>query len=114
MKAKYSIDFLIEQRKFKWKKYKSQTKDREFIEATAEYVFENELISEFVEKPEKLIELFFYIVDKDKNLTPFFLNDVQKDFLNTLNKAKQDFKEYKIPSIKMLVLKGRQQGELLL
>ena len=41
---------------------------------------------------------------------PFFLNDVQHDFINTLNQAKKDFEEGKITDISLLVLKGRQQG----
>ena len=52
----------------------------------------------------------FVVVDKNQRTMPFFLNDVQHDFINTLNKAKQDFNEGKITNISLLVLKGRQQG----
>ena len=41
---------------------------------------------------------------------PFFLNDVQHDFIDTLNQAKEDFEKGVITDISLLVLKGRQQG----
>lgn len=107
----YSLDFLIEKRKRKWNKTKSITKDREYIESVAEYIVENKLIKELQKAPSKIIELFFYIVDKHKKLTPFFLNNVQKDFVTRVDKAKEDYLNRVITSIKMLVLKGRQQGK---
>ena len=41
---------------------------------------------------------------------PFFLNDVQHEFMDTLNKAIQDYESGAITDISLLVLKGRQQG----
>ena len=41
---------------------------------------------------------------------PFFLNEVQQEFIDTLNKAKEDYKKGLITDISLLVLKGRQQG----
>jgi hypothetical protein len=110
----YTPDYLISRRKQKWDKFKSINKDREFIEACARYIIEDKegkvLLNEFVKAPEKFIEVFFYIVDKKKKLTPFFLNEVQIDFVNRLNQSKKDFLDKKIHFIKALVLKGRQQG----
>jgi hypothetical protein len=60
--------------------------------------------------PEKLIELVFIVVDKNQKTMPFFLNDVQHDFMNTLNKAIEDYDAGLITDISLLVLKGRQQG----
>ena len=71
---------------------------------------DDELLSEVKRYPEKLIELFFVVVDKDQRTMPFFLNDVQRDFINTLNQAIEDYKQGKITDISLLVLKGRQQG----
>jgi hypothetical protein len=41
---------------------------------------------------------------------PFFLNEVQHSFIDTLNKAKEDYEAGIITDISLLVLKGRQQG----
>lgn len=107
----YSINYLIDQRKKNWIKNHDISRDREYINVACDYVFEHEeLVQDLQKNPELIVELFFYIVDKDKNLTPFFLNEVQHDFIDTLNKAIADYKAHVIPSIKMLVLKGRQQG----
>ena len=65
---------------------------------------------QILQKPELLIELFMVIVDKDRHTVPFFLNDVQKEFINILNRNIADFKRGKKNSLKFLILKGRQQG----
>lgn len=66
---------------------------------------------EIKSNPEKLIELTFVVVDKDKHTTPFFFNEVQQDFINNkLKKAIDDFNAGRITNISLLVLKGRQQG----
>ena len=41
---------------------------------------------------------------------PFFLNDVQRDFIDTLNHAIEDYEAGRITEISLLVLEGRQQG----
>ena len=107
----YTADYLIEKRKEKWNELQSIDYDKEFRSAVANELLTNkELLNEVKASPEKLIELVFIVVDKNQRTMPFFLNDVQHDFINTLNKAKQDFKEGKITNISLLVLKGRQQG----
>jgi hypothetical protein len=102
---------IIEKRKELWEQYTDNIKDRQYTDAVAEYIIENkELRNEIQNHPEYLIEMVFVIVDKDKNVVPFFLNEVQQDFINDLNKAVEEYKEGKRLSIKFLILKGRQQG----
>lgn len=107
----YSADFLIQRRKEKWEADHNIERDRKLREAIANELLINEsLRSEVIKFPEKLIELLFVIVNKNKNTAPFFLNEVQQDFVNTLNQAKEDYKNGKITEIALLILKGRQQG----
>lgn len=109
---KYSADYLIQKRKEKWEEFHSIKKDKQLRLAIADKIISDEdLRNEIKEYPEKLIELLFIVVDKDKNLVPFFLNEVQDDFIrNVLNKAKKDYKNKLITDISILILKGRQQG----
>ena len=107
----YTADFLIEKRKEKWQERQSIDFDKQFRNAVAKEMMSNrELLDEIKAKPEKLIELVFIVVDKNQRTMPFFLNDVQHEFINTLNKAIEDFNEGNIADISLLVLKGRQQG----
>ena len=107
----YTADYLIEKRKEKWAELESIDFDNQFREAVANELMNNaELLAEVKANPEKLIELVFIVVDKNQRTMPFFLNDVQHSFLNTLNQAIEDFNEGKITDISLLVLKGRQQG----
>ena len=107
----YTADFLIQRRKDKWHENKSIDYDKKFRKAVAnELIKSPELLSEVKRYPEKLIELVFIVVDKNQTTMPFFLNDVQHDFINTLNQAIEDFNEGRITDISLLVLKGRQQG----
>ena len=107
----YTADYLIEKRKEKWNELQSIEYDKEFRSAVANELLTNkELLNEVKASPEKLIELVFVVVDKNQRTMPFFLNDVQHSFIDTLNKAIQDYKEGKITEISLLVLKGRQQG----
>lgn len=111
---KYSPEYLIEKRKEKWNtlpKEKRLDEDRRFREAVANEIIQNKEFRDVVIKyPEYLIELEFVIVDKEQNTVPFFLNEVQKSFIRTLNKAKEDYAAKRILSLKFNVLKGRQQG----
>ena len=108
---KYSADYLIEKRKQKWEELHSIDYDKQLRVAIAEEIVNSpELLEEVKQYPEKLIELVFIVVDKNQKTMPFFLNDVQHDFIDTLNQAIEDFKEGKITDISLLVLKGRQQG----
>lgn len=108
---KVTADFLIDRRKRQWKVHKDIKKDEKFVLAVSYEITQNKLLrQEIIEKPEKLIELCFTVVDKDKKVVPFFLNEVQYEFLDTLNKAIEDYDKGLITSISLLILKGRQQG----
>lgn len=108
---KYTADYLIEKRKEKWNKLHDIEHDIKFRNAVAsELVSNKELLKEVKDYPEKLIELVFVVVDKNQVTMPFFLNEVQKDFVKTINKAKDDYEKGLIPEISILILKGRQQG----
>ena len=107
----YTADFLIERRKAKWEELHSIEHDKKLRAAFAIEMLDDPMLRAEIQKnPEKLIELFFIVVDKNQQTMPFFLNDVQHDFINTLNKAIEDFKNGEITDISLLVLKGRQQG----
>ena len=108
---KYTADYLIQKRKDKWDELHSIEYDKDFRSAVAEELCDNaDLLAEVKRNPEKLIELVFIVVDKNQKTMPFFLNDVQHDFMDTLNKAKEDYEAGLITDISLLVLKGRQQG----
>ena len=107
----YTADYLIQKRRDKWEELHDIDYDKRFREAVcAEMMKDRALLEEVKRYPEKLVELVFIVVDKNQKTMPFFLNDVQKDFINTLNTAIEDFNEGKITDISLLVLKGRQQG----
>lgn len=107
----YTADYLVERRKIKWYEDHNIERDKIFRNTIAKEIIKNEsLRNELKKYPEKLIELVFIIVDKDKNTVPFFLNEVQKDFFEKVNQAKEDYKKGLITSISFLILKGRQQG----
>ncbi len=108
---KVTADFLIDRRKRQWEVHKDIKKDEKFVLAVAFEITQNKILrQEITDKPEKLIELCFTVVDKDKKVVPFFLNEVQHEFIDTLNKAIEDYEKGLITSISLLVLKGRQQG----
>lgn len=108
---RYTADYLIQKRREKWNELHSIEYDKQFRSAVAEEIIKNaELLQELKRYPEKLIELVFIVVDKNQQTMPFFLNDVQHRFIDTLNKAIDDFEEGKITNISLIILKGRQQG----
>ena len=108
---KYTADYLIQKRKEKWAECQSIEYDKEFRDAVANEIVTNaDLLAEITKNPEKLIELVFIVVDKNQKTMPFFLNDVQHHFIDTLNKAIEDFEAGIITEISILILKGRQQG----
>ncbi len=107
----FTADYLISRRKAKWEELRDIEFDKEFRAAIADELLKNEtLLNEVIRNPEKLIELVFVVVDKNQKTLPFFFNDVQQEFINTLNQAIEDFENGVITSISILVLKGRQQG----
>ena len=108
---RYTADFLIRKRKEKWEETHSIEYDKKLRQAVANEMLNNQdLRLEITEHPEKLIELAFIVVDKNQRTMPFFLNDVQHEFIETLNQAIKDFEAGLITDISLLVLKGRQQG----
>lgn len=107
----YTADYIIEKRKELWEETYDIEKDKELRQAIAKELIDDETLrKEVIKHPEKLIEMVFVVVDKNKKTMPFFLNEVQKDFINVLNKAIDDYANNKIAQIIILVLKGRQQG----
>lgn len=107
----YTADYLIQRRKDKWNELHSIEFDKKFRDAVGnELLTDPALLAEVKRYPEKLIELVFIVVDKNQKTMPFFLNDVQHSFMDTLNKAKEDYEAGNITDISLLVLKGRQQG----
>lgn len=107
----YTADYLIAKRKEKWDKLHDIEYDKRFRNAVAAEILENKGLRDEIKKyPEKLIELVFIVVDKEKTTRPFFLNEVQKEFLDILNKAIEDFENKIITDISLIILKGRQQG----
>lgn len=107
----YTADFLIAKRKEKWSETENIDYDKKLRGAIANQIMQSrELLDEIKKYPEKLIELVFVVVDKKQKTMPFFFNDVQRDFINRLNQAKEDFEKGLITEISVLVLKGRQQG----
>lgn len=108
---RYSAEFLIKKRKEKWNANQDLEYDNKFRNAVAnQLLIDNNLLNELKEYPENLIELFFLVVNKEQKTVPFFLNEVQLDFINKLNKAVDEFNNGKIREIAFLILKGRQQG----
>ena len=107
----YNANELIEKRREKWNELKSIEFDKKFREAVANEILSNPaLLNEIKTNPEKLVELVFVVVDKNQKTMPFFFNDVQKEFVQTLNQAIEDFNKGTLKDISLIVLKGRQQG----
>ena len=107
----YTADYLIQKRKEKWEELHSIDYDKKLRQAIANEIMTNkDLLAEVTKNPEKLIEMVFIVVDKNQKTMPFFFNDVQHDFIDTLNKAIEDFEAGIITDISLLILKGRQQG----
>ena len=107
----YTADYLISKRREKWEDKHSIEYDKQFRNAVATELMSNaELLAEVKRYPEKLIELCFVVVDKNQKTMPFFFNDVQRDFIDRVNQAIEDFNRGDIADISLLVLKGRQQG----
>jgi hypothetical protein len=111
MKSILTAITIINKRKELWQKNHDIIKDRQFTNAVAQELIENaSLRKDITDSPELLIEMVFIIVDKDKDIVPFFFNDVQREFISDLKKAIEEYKNGKRLSLKFLVLKGRQQG----
>ena len=108
---KYTADYLIQKRKEKWDELQSIEYDKQFRDAVVDELLDNaDLLAEVTRHPEKLVELTFIVVDKNQKTMPFFFNDVQRDFIDRLNQAIEDFEAGIITDISLVILKGRQQG----
>ncbi|MFW5438108.1 hypothetical protein [Paenibacillus apiarius] len=108
-----SCQEIIQRRRELWDSKRDIELDGQYAQATADYFIDPANIAvreEITRYPEYLIEMFFVIVDKDKNTVPFFLNEVQRSFLRDINKAKDEYRTGERLHLKFLVLKGRQQG----
>lgn len=102
----------VEERKKLWSKTKDIELDYEWRRASWLELIENtDTFKELLENPWYLMKMHFCVIDKEFNEVPFFLNEVQSDFLNNVLLPlvkKQNEKE--IEQIKIKILKGRQQG----
>jgi hypothetical protein len=98
-----TIQEIINKRKETWSKRHDIALDAEYCAAAVDYILRHaDLVREIKRKPQLLIELAFTVVDKDKKTVPFFLNEIQRDFL--------DYLETRRENRPIFVLKGRQQG----
>lgn len=94
---------IISKRKRLWEARKDRAYDEKYVQAVANEICQNaELRHEIHTKPYLLIEMCFSIVDKQGKTVPFFLNEVQAEFVSTLEKLGTSKPYY--------ILKGRQQG----
>lgn len=108
---KYTAHEIIDIRKRAWESHHDINSDNEFREQVARLIIENgNLQQEIQDHPEYLVEMVFIIVDKDKHSVPFFLNEVQQEFIDILNQAILDYKNGTLLEILIIILKGRQQG----
>lgn len=108
---KITADFLIDRRKRQWECHHNIKLDENFIKGVAFELTQNrELREEIIDFPEKLIQLCFVIVDKDKRAVPFFFNNVQNEFIDIFNESKREYEEGRLNNLSFLILKGRQQG----
>lgn len=100
------IQDIINKRKHLWNDYlegRKPNQDEQFVLAAAKKILSDDnLRKEIQAKPYLLIECVFTVVDKNKKTVPFFLNDVQEDFIQQYEKYGRGTPYY--------ILKGRQQG----
>lgn len=98
-----TVQDIIDKRRRIWSQKKDLDLDKALVRASAVKILSTpSLVAEVQAKPYLLIEVAFYIVNKKRETVPFFLNEVQRDFvdkLETLGTSKPFF-----------ILKGRQQG----
>jgi len=109
----YTAQEIIDRRRELWEENQSIELDQQFTAAIADYMTSSagsDLREEIYQHPELLIEMVFVIVDKQQQTVPFFLNEVQRSFIDDLNQAIEDYNQGKRLDLKFLVLKGRQQG----
>ena len=101
--SRYTIEDFVTKRKRKWEEWHDIELDEELVSSIArEILSSSKLVAEVRAKPHLLIECCFSLVDKNKRNVPFFLNDVQRDFIEQIE-THGTKKPY-------FILKGRQQG----
>lgn len=98
-----TIQDIIDKRRRIWSQKKDLDLDKALVRASAVKILSTpSLVAEVQVKPYLLIEVAFYIVNKKRDTVPFFLNEVQRDFVDKL--------EMLGTSKPFFILKGRQQG----
>ncbi len=101
-----TIADIINKRKKIWQEYldgKRPNQDEAYVKDAARWILQSpELMAEVQARPYLLIEAVLTVVDKKKKTVPFFLNEVQRDFIAQTEKYGRK-KPY-------FILKGRQQG----
>ena len=101
--VKYTISDFVTKRKRVWQERHDIEYDEMLVSAIAREILSSpQLVSEVRAKPHLLIECCFSLVDKKRKNVPFFFNDVQRDFVEQIEKNGTKKPYY--------VLKGRQQG----
>lgn len=77
--------------------------DKKVVQSGVESILQHpETRQEVLDKPYLLIEAAMYVVDKNKQTVPFFLNEIQREFIREL--------ETRGTERPFFILKGRQQG----
>ena len=98
-----SVEDISNARRELFEKTGNIRQDKEFVRLAFEKALSNpKILQEIRDDPTSLIEAAFTVVDKNRKTLPFFLNEVQRDFLKIF-KEKGSEKPY-------FILKGRQQG----
>ncbi len=98
-----TIEEMVQKRKLRWQEGRGIEHDALLTAWNANHILDTpELVAQVREKPHLLIECCFSLVDKNKRNVPFFLNDVQRDFIEQTEKLGRNKPFF--------VLKGRQQG----
>ena len=98
-----TVSDVIEKRRQRWEERGDLAYDRRITAAAVECMMSDAgMRREIMEKPYLLIEATFLIVDKKKATVPFFLNEVQRDFIACFERLGTGRPYY--------ILKGRQQG----
>lgn len=77
-----TIEEMVAKRKLRWQEGRGIEYDAQLVSVIADNILDTpELVAQVRAKPYLLIECCFSLVDKNKRNVPFFLNDVQKDFI---------------------------------
>lgn len=101
-----TIADITEKRKKLWKEYLEGVKpnqDEAYTRDAARWILESpSIMAEVQAKPYLLIEAVLTVVDKNKKTVPFFLNEVQQDFIAQTERYGRGRPYF--------ILKGRQQG----